>query len=315
MSSRVPFRFFAIRRFATSTRAIQNVTVIGGGLMGSGIASVCANAGKKVTLVDVSDASLAESRKKCIDAISFMSKSATAKPKFEGDFTRQDRETKKAMENITFATDRLAAVQKADLVVEAIPERMPLKKELWTALDPVAPVEAIFCSNTSSLPIEEMAAVTKRPSKFAGLHFFSPVHRMNLVEIVSLGSTDPGVSASLKKFCQDIGKSPVMCKDTPGFIVNRLLVPYIMEAIRLVERGDATVEDVDTAMKLGAGYPMGPFTLADMVGNDVVKFIVEGWHQKFPEEPLFFPSKMLDKMIADNKLGQKTGEGFYKYKK
>ncbi|MEQ2243206.1 hypothetical protein ILYODFUR_004721, partial [Ilyodon furcidens] len=173
---------------------------------------------------------------------------------------------------------------------------------------------SIFASNTSSLPITDIASSTSRQDRFGGLHFFNPVSMMKLVEVIATSATSQETFDSLLSFSKALGKTPVSCKDTPGFIVNRLLVPYMIEALRLHERGHGSKEDIDIAMKLGAGYPMGPFELSDYVGLDTLKFIIDGWNEKDPDNPLFTPSELLNKLVADGKLGKKTGEGFYKYK-
>jgi len=213
----------------------------------------------------------------------------------------------------------LKAVEETDLVVEAIVENLGIKQGLFKSLDQVAPSSAIFASNTSSLQIGKIASSTsaERQAQFAGLHFFNPVPQMKLVEIIKTNQTKPGVFAALEGFVKKVGKTSVSCKDTPGFIVNRLLVPYMMEAIRMVERGDATKEDVDTAMKLGAGYPMGPFELADYVGLDTTKFITDGWYQdsELKGEKLIGPSEMLNGLVEKGMLGRKNGGGFYDYSK
>jgi 3-hydroxyacyl-CoA dehydrogenase len=178
----------------------------------------------------------------------------------------------------------------------------------------VAPAKTIFASNTSSLSIGAIAESTpQRLDRFGGLHFFNPVPVMKLLEVVRIPQTSDETFNAMLEWGKAMGKTTVSCKDTPGFIVNRLLVPNLMESIRMVERGDATPEDVDTSMKLGAGYPMGPFELADYVGLDTTKFIIDGWSKRFPNETLFKPSSLLNKLVSDGKLGRKTGEGFYKY--
>ncbi|XP_048248932.1 hydroxyacyl-coenzyme A dehydrogenase, mitochondrial-like [Haliotis rufescens] len=173
----------------------------------------------------------------------------------------------------------------------------------------------IFTSNTSSIPITDIAASTQRRDRFGGLHYFNPVPMMKLLEVVRTSETNDETFNSLMEFGKAMGKVTVPCKDTAGFIVNRLLVPYMLEAVRLVERGDAAPRDIDVAMKLGAGYPMGPFELSDYVGLDTMKFILDGWHEREPDHPLFKPSALLNKLVGEGKLGMKTGEGFYKHKK
>ncbi|XP_039614085.1 hydroxyacyl-coenzyme A dehydrogenase, mitochondrial isoform X3 [Polypterus senegalus] len=259
--------------------AIKHITVIGGGLMGSGIAQVAASTGHSVVLVDQTEEILKKSIKGIEDSLKRVAKKKFADKPQDGTAYIQ-----KIMENISTSTDAAAVVHSTDLVLEAIVENMELKHELFRRVDKFAPEHTIFASNTSSLPITEIANSTTRQDRFGGLHFFNPVPLMKLVE------------------------------DTPGFLVNRLLVPYMMEAVRLYERGDGSKEDIDVAMKLGAGYPMGPFELLDYVGLDTSKFIIDGWHKADPDNPLFSPSPLLNKLVEEGKLGKKTGEGFYKHK-
>merc|ERR550519_1088956 len=207
----------------------------------------------------------------------------------------------------------LRKLETSDLVVEAIIEDLEIKKSLFAKIDAVAPPNTILASNTSSLSIGDIASATNRKDKFVGLHFFNPVPVMKLLEVVQTDLTDPEVVSSVTSWGQDLGKTTVPCKDTPGFIVNRLLVPFLFEAVRLVERGDATTKDVDVAMKLGAGHPMGPFELFDYIGHDTMDLIMQGWSGRYPEENLFRRSETVIKLVAEGKLGKKTGEGFYKY--
>lgn len=192
---------------------------------------------------------------------------------------------------------------------------MKVKHELFTLIDKSAPNHAILTSNTSSLSIEEIAQVTNRKDKFGGLHFFNPVPVMKLLEVIRIPQTTDETYNKLMEFGASIGKVCITCKDTPGFVVNRLLVPYMAEAVRMLERGDASAKDIDTAMKLGAGYPMGPFELADYVGLDTTNHIINGWYEKYPDNPLFKPIELVQKMVKEGKLGVKSGEGFYSYKK
>ena len=187
------------------------------------------------------------------------------------------------------------------------------KKALFKELGALCKPSTIFASNTSSFPIGEMAIASGRPARFVGLHFFNPVQLMKLVEVVRTDITDAQVFEDAKAFGAACGKAPVACKDTPGFVVNRLLVPYMTEAMRMLERGDASAQDIDTAMKLGCGYPMGPIELTDYVGLDTTLFIVEGWTKRYPNEPAFQVPKILRDLVAQKKLGRKTGEGFYKW--
>jgi len=287
---------------------IQEIVVIGGGLMGAGIAQVSAQTGHKVTLVDISQQVLDKSNARIGESIK-----RVAKKQFKGDEAGANGFVESAMGNMNVATSANAALATADLVVEAVVENMALKQKLFAEYDQLAPAKTIFASNTSSLPISEIAATSSRPDRFGGLHFFNPVPVMKLLEVVRIPQTSDETYDAMVAWGKAMGKATVECKDTPGFIVNRLLVPYLMEAVRMVERGDASAPDVDLAMKLGAGHPMGPFELADYVGLDTNKFIMEGWSQRFPGEPLFKESPMLNKLVSDGKLGRKSGEGFYKY--
>ncbi|NXT75042.1 HCDH protein, partial [Zapornia atra] len=311
---------FATRQFvraASSSAAtaaakkliVKHVTVIGGGLMGAGIAQVAAASGHTVVLVDQSDEILKKSAKGIEESLKRVTKKKFAdKPEAGAEFME------KTLNNLTTSTDAVAVVHSTDLVIEAIVENQELKNELFKRLDKFAPEHTIFASNTSSLQITQLANSTTRQDRFGGLHFFNPVPMMKLVEVIKTPMTSQKTFESLVDFSKALGKSPVSCKDTPGFIVNRLLVPYMMEAVRLFERGDASKEDIDVAMKLGAGYPMGPFELLDYVGLDTSKYIIDGWHSLEPNNPLFAPSPLLDKLVEEKKLGKKTGEGFYKYK-
>jgi len=287
---------------------IQEFVVIGGGLMGAGIAQVGAQTGHKVTLVDLSSDVLEKSAKRIESSIA-----RVAKKQFKDDAEGAEKFMASCMDNIKTDTTANKALETADLVVEAVVENMGLKQKLFKEYDSIAPEKTIFASNTSSLPIAEIAAATNRLDRFGGLHFFNPVPIMKLLEVIRIPETSDDTFNAMLAWGKAMKKTTVDCKDTPGFIVNRLLVPYLMEAVRMVERGDASAKDVDTAMKLGAGHPMGPFELADYVGLDTNKFIMDGWSERYPDETLFRKSEMLNKLVEDNKLGKKTGEGFYKY--
>uniref|UniRef100_A0A3P9MME2 Hydroxyacyl-coenzyme A dehydrogenase, mitochondrial n=1 Tax=Oryzias latipes TaxID=8090 RepID=A0A3P9MME2_ORYLA len=288
---------------------IKNVTIIGGGQMGAGIAQVAASTGHTVTLVDTSEDILKKSRKGIEGSLKRVVKKKFAdKPEAGEEFIQN------VLQNVSISTDAGASVQAADLLLEAIVENLKVKQDLFGRLDKLAPANTIFASNTSSIPITDIAGSTSRLDRFGGLHFFNPVPMMKLVEVVGTSTTSQETFDSLLNFSKALGKTPVSCKDTPGFIVNRLLVPYMMEALRLHERGHGSKEDIDIAMKLGAGYPMGPFELCDYVGLDTVKFIIDGWSAKDPHNPLFASSELLNKLVAEGKYGKKTGEGFYKYK-
>ncbi|CAK6432910.1 unnamed protein product [Pipistrellus nathusii] len=288
---------------------IKQVAVIGGGLMGAGIAQVAAATGHTVVLVDQADDILAKSKKGIEESLKKI-----AKKKFADNPQAGSEFVEKTLSNVSTNTDAASVVHSMDLVVEAIVENLKVKNELFKRLDKFASEHTIFASNTSSLQITNIANATTRQDRFAGLHFFNPVPMMKLVEVIKTPMTSQKTFESLLDFSKALGKHPVTCKDTPGFIVNRLLVPYLMEAVRLYERGDASKEDIDVAMKLGAGYPMGPFELLDYVGLDTTKFIMDGWHEMDTQNPLFQPSPSVNKMVAEKKLGKKTGEGFYKYK-
>jgi len=294
----------------TRNAVIKNVTVIGGGLMGSGIAQVAAQVGQNVNLVDVNSNVLEKAKENIATSLKRIAKKLhTDKPPDAEKFI-QDSKTR-----INTTTDMLAAVKEADLVIEAVVENMEVKHKVFKAIDEAAPSKTIFASNTSSFSIGEISSVTKRQDRFGGLHFFHPAPVMKLLEVVRISQTSEETYQAMMEWGKAIGKVCVTCKDTPGFIVNRLLVPYGSEAVRLYESGAASIKDIDTAMKLGAGYPMGPFELADFSGLDISVAVLEGWHKKFPDNPVFVPTETVKKLVKEGKLGVKTGEGFYKYKK
>lgn len=290
------------------TPLIQEVIVIGGGLMGAGIAQVAAQTGHKVTLVDISQQVLDKSNTRIAESIK-----RVAKKQFKEDAEGAAKFIDSCLSNVSVDTTVDKSIVTADLVLEAVVENMGLKQQLFKEYDSKAPAKTIFASNTSSLPIGEIASSTTRLDRFGGLHFFNPVPVMKLLEVVRIPETSDETFNAMLAWGKAMKKMTVDCKDTPGFIVNRLLVPYLMEAVRLVERGDASAKDVDLAMKLGAGHPMGPFELADYVGLDTNKFIMDGWSEAYPDETLFRQSDLLNSLVAEGKLGRKTGEGFYKY--
>ncbi|KAF5296533.1 hypothetical protein FQR65_LT01523 [Abscondita terminalis] len=283
------------RSFSTtsSLNLIKNITVIGGGLMGSGIAQVAAQTGHNVVLVDLNPDIL---------------------KKTEGSINASLSRVAKKLYKDKPEDYAAASVKDADLVIEAVAENMDIKHKLFKSLDEAAPAKTIFASNTSSFSIAEIGSVTKRGDRFGGMHFFNPVPVMKLVEVIKTPKTSEETLKELLACGKAMGKVCITCKDTPGFVVNRLLVPYLNEAVKLLERGDASAEDIDIAMKLGAGYPMGPIELADYVGHDTSLAIVEGWHKRFPDVPQFVPSESFRKLVKEGKLGRKSGEGFYKYK-
>ncbi len=280
---------------------ISTVGVIGAGLMGSGIAQVTAAAGFPVVLRDVDDASLARGRAAIEGSL--------AKFVEKGKLTAADRDA--TLGRLSLTTD-LSQAAAADLVVEAIPEDLELKNRLWRELDGSSPAGTIFASNTSSLTIAAMAAVTRRRDRFVGLHFFSPVPLMPLVEVVRTVGTAPEVFAAAFAFAQAIGKEPIAAKDTTGFVVNLLLVPFMLDAVRALEHGVASVEDIDKGMKLGCNHPMGPLTLADFTGLDICYHVAEIMFEEF-REARYAPPPLLKRLILLGHLGRKTGRGFYDY--
>lgn len=281
---------------------LHKVGVIGCGLMGHGIAQVAAQAGYEVVVREAEQGALDKGLARV--------KKSLAKLVEKEKLTAEQAEAAGAKLSGTLELGDLAD---CDLVVEAIIEDLDIKRALYKELGALCKPETILASNTSSFPVAEMGAASGRPERMVGLHFFNPVQLMKLVEVVRTPDTAEDVFAEARAFGEAVGKVPVAAADTPGFIVNRLLVPYMAEAMRLVERGDATVEDVDTAMKLGCGYPMGPFTLTDYVGLDTTLSILEGWAERYPDDALFAPPKILTDKVAAGKLGRKTGEGFYRW--
>jgi len=279
--------------------AIKNVGVIGCGLMGSGIAQVSAQAGFPTTVVEANQELLDKglgSIRKNLDAL-------VAK-------ARMDEAGKKEILGRLRGATSFDALKECDLVIEAITENQPLKNETFARLDAICLPHALLASNTSSCNVTAMAAATRRPGQVLGLHFFNPVPLMKLVEVVqSLLTGEKSVLAAYE-WVQAIGKVPVKTKDSTAFIVNRLLVPYLLDAIRVYEGGLATLEDIDQAMKLGCGYPMGPFTLLDLVGLDTTMFVAEVMFEEF-REPRYAPPPLLKRMVMAGRLGRKSGQGFY----
>jgi len=292
---------------------VKHMTIIGSGQMGSGIAQVTAQAGINVTMVDLDDKALNR-------GVSTIEKSMgrVLKKKFADQPEIAEQKIQELMSRISTSTDANAAAADSDLVCEAVAENLDLKVNLFKSLDATCKADTIFATNTSSLGVKEIAegCSEERKAKFGGLHFFNPVPMMKLLEVVKVdGMTSEQTYNDLMAYGSAVNKRTVTCRDTPGFIVNRLLVPYLFEAIRLHERGDGSMEDIDAAMKLGCGYPMGPFALADYVGLDTCKAIVDGWRENEPDKQLFEPSPLLNDLVAAGHYGKKTGQGFYNYKK
>ncbi|MBV8688501.1 MAG: 3-hydroxybutyryl-CoA dehydrogenase [Candidatus Eremiobacteraeota bacterium] len=281
--------------------AIRNVGVCGAGLMGNGIAQTCAVAGFDVALMEIADAPLQKG----------MTSIGKSLDKFveREKLSQKDRDA--AYRRIT-GTTTLSNLKDCDLVIEAIAENSDAKIKLFKQLDELLGPQAILCSNTSSLCIIEIAAATKRPDRVAGLHFFNPVPIMKLVEVVKTIATSQQTVDALYDFARRLGKEPILAKDTPGFIVNRLLVPYLLYAIRVYEEGLATREDIDKGMKLGCGYPMGPLELLDFVGLDTTYYIAQIMFDEF-KDPMMAPPTLLKRMVLAGQYGRKSGKGFYDY--
>src|SRR5580765_3149609 len=282
---------------------IRKVGVIGCGLMGSGIAQVSAQAGFQTTVVEASQ----ELLDRGLGGIKRALEGMVARAKLDR------RAVDEALGRLTGATS-FDALKDVDLVIEAITENQPLKNETFAKLDAICPPHALLASNTSSCNVTAMAAATKRPGQVLGLHFFNPVPLMKLVEVVQSILTDDKTIAAAYEWVKAVGKVPVKTKDSTAFIVNRLLVPYLLEAIRIYEGGLASLEDIDQAMKLGCGYPMGPFTLLDLVGLDTTMFVAEVMFEEY-RESRYAPPPLLKRMVMAGHLGRKSGKGFYEYAK
>ena len=281
---------------------ITRVGVVGCGLMGSGIAEVCAKAGLDVLVREVDEESVATGRARIEGSLD--------KARSRGKLSEADASA--ALERLRFTTD-VGDMADRELVIEAVPEFEPLKLEVFAALDKVVPDGAILASNTSSLPIMKLAMATGRPESVVGLHFFSPVPVLKLVELVSSLLSDPEVVRRTEEFAEQVlDKRVIECKDRAGFIVNALLIPYIISAIRMLESGFATEEDIDTGMVLGCNHPMGPLALADFIGLDTTMAAAQSLYDEF-KEPLYAPPPLLARMVVGGLLGRKSGRGFYAY--
>ncbi|MFW9963462.1 MAG: 3-hydroxyacyl-CoA dehydrogenase family protein [Candidatus Sifarchaeia archaeon] len=281
---------------------IKNVAVLGAGLMGNGIAHVCAQAGYQVKMRDIDQ--------KFIDKGIATIKKNLERGIAKGRITQEEVDA--ILNRIEGVLDLKDAVDDADLVIEAVPEIVSLKLEIWKEVDALAPKHTILASNTSSISITQMAAVTERPEKFIGMHFFNPVPVMNLVEIIKGQATDDATVKVIEDVSKNVGKETVLVNEAPGFAVNRLLVPALLEAVFAIQEGVATVEDMDKAIQLGLNWPMGPLTLLDFVGLDTTLHISDYFVEEFKDSKYRAPT-LLRKMVRAGWLGRKSGMGFYDY--
>jgi len=283
------------------TSEIESVAVVGGGFMGTGIAEAVAVSGMPVIVRDVDEASLGRAGERIATSLA----RAVRGGKLDQDAARAARE------RIELTTE-LETISQADLVVEAVPEDERLKLAVMEAIDGVVSDGAIVASNTSSIPIAELAQAVSDPSRVLGLHFFSPVPVMMLVEVVVALDTSSATVTRAKGFIERLGKRPIETKDRSGFIVNMLLVPYLMAAVRMYEDGFASREDIDNGMKLGCGHPMGPLTLCDFIGLDVLYAVCDSLYEEFKRDE-YAPPPLMKRMVASGRLGRKSGRGFYEY--
>ena len=280
---------------------IERVGVVGAGFMGSGIAEVAARAGFAVTLVDIDAAALERSRRLIEESVDRAVRGGKLAP---------DR-VEALLDRIEQTTD-LEIVADSELVMEAVFEDASVKGPVFRQLDELVADEAVLASNTSSIPIAQLASWTNRPDRVLGLHFFSPVPVMKLVEVVVGLETHPAVVERAEVFVRKLGKHPIRTKDRSGFIVNMLLVPYLMAAVRMYEEGFATREDIDEGMRLGCGHPMGPLALCDFIGLDVLYAVCDSLYEEF-KRPEYAPPPLLKRMVVSGHHGRKTGRGFYEY--
>ena len=281
---------------------IKKVGVVGCGTMGSGITQVCAQSGYQVIVSEINDELL---NKGLASINSVLTKSVD-----RGKISQQDKDTTL---NRIKGTTNTKDFSDCDLVIEAAIENLGLKKKIFAELDKICPKHAILATNTSCLSIIDMAMATSRPDKVLGLHFMNPAPIMKLLEIIKTITTSDETLEVGKDFGNSLGKTIVIAQDTPGFIVNRLMVPFLLNAIRMLDAGVATREDIDTAINLGLNHPMGPLTLADFIGLDVVLAIANAMYEEF-KDPQYVPPVLLNKMVTTGWLGHKTGKGFYEYK-
>jgi 3-hydroxybutyryl-CoA dehydrogenase len=284
-----------------NTQAVTRLGVAGAGFMGSGIAEAAARAGVAVALYEPEQAPLARSRERIDTSVARAVRGGKLSP----------QQAVQLVERIVWTTE-LADLADAEIVIEAIVEDLDAKRALFARLDAAAPDAGILATNTSSIPIAALAAATARPERVCGLHFFSPVPVMSLVEIVVGLDTSLQTIAAADAFAAQLGKHPVRTKDRAGFIVNFLLVPYLMSAVRMLEDGFATREDIDEGMKQGCGHPMGPLTLCDFIGLDVLQAVCDSLYDEFKQAEYASPA-LLRRMVAAGRLGRKSGRGFYDY--
>lgn len=281
--------------------AMHKVGVVGCGLMGGGIAQTCAQAGYETVALEINQPLLDKGLARIHAAWDML---ASKGKLTQGQVDENHARLRGTLELADFAD--------CDVVIEVVLENMEEKLRLFPALDRIVKPEGLLISNTSSLSVTQMGAVTRRPDKVCGLHFFNPAPVMKLVEIVKTISTSEETIETVRQFAVSLGKTPVLAKDTAGFIVNFLLIPYLLAAIRMLENGMATKEDIDTAMRLGCGYPMGPFTLLDYVGLDTTMWAAEAIYDEY-KDPLYAPPPLLRRMVASGMFGKKSGKGFYDY--
>jgi 3-hydroxybutyryl-CoA dehydrogenase len=283
--------------------SIEKVAVLGGGLMGSGIAESVAVAGMDVVVRDIDEAAVAAALGRIDESL----RRAAARGKLD------DAELTAIRGRIEATTD-LADLDDVDLVIEAVPENAELKAGILAQVAGIVSERTLIASNTSSIPIAQLAARVARPERVLGLHFFSPVPVMNLIEVVVGLDTSKETVDLATAFAERIGKRAIETKDRSGFIVNMLLVPYLMAAVRMYEEGFATAEDIDEGMKLGCGHPMGPLTLADFIGLDVLYSVCDSLYEEF-KEPAYAPPPLMKRMVASGRIGRKAGRGFYEYRR
>jgi len=282
--------------------SVKNITVLGSGIMGHGIAQVSATAGYNVVLRDIEQRFL----DKAMEKIKWSLDKMVTKEKLT------QTEAEAIYSRIKPVVDLKDAVKDAEMIIEVVPEIMDLKKKVYAELDQVANKDVIFASNTSTLPITEIATTTSRPEKFIGIHFFNPPQLMKLVEIIPGEKTSQEIIDTIQEFVKSVGKTAVLCrKDVPGFIINRLFIPMVHEACYVMDRTGATLEEIDSAVKFKMGFPMGIFELADFTGMDVIHKATTEMHLR--DKKVIFPHPAIEKMFDEKKLGQKSGEGFYKY--